>query len=273
MSPGGTRRPVPPGDATCLAQVADTHAGSADPKVMAGLLDDLAMIAPDATIVCGDLTSRARGWQFADARALLEAMPGPVLVVPGNHDVPLDNPVARFARPYTGYRNGITPDLDPLVDLPGARILGLNSMPRWRWKAGHVSRRQCRLVQSALGSAPPGSARILVTHHPLLPAGLSSFAGRSRLVRTAATAGVDVLLAGHTHDPLVAPVELRADTARVTALSAVAGTAASTRLRASANSYVVLRISATAIHAEVRAWNASRFVPVLDATLDRTVSV
>jgi 3',5'-cyclic AMP phosphodiesterase CpdA len=270
MSLDGAGRPVPSGDTVRLAQVADTHAGSADPKVTAGLLDDLAAIAPDATVVCGDLTSRARGRQFADARALLEAMPGPVLVVPGNHDVPLDNPLARLLSPYTGYRNGISPNLDPLLDVPRARILGLNTMPRWRWKAGHVSRRQCRLVRSALGSAPPGSARVLVTHHPVLPAGLSSLAGRSRLVRAAAAAGVDVLLSGHTHDPLLAPVELRAGVVRATALSAVAGTAASTRLRASANSYLVLRISTSTIHAEVRAWNDSRFVPVLDATLDRT---
>jgi predicted phosphodiesterase len=270
MSPAGTKRPAPPDDAVRLAQVADTHAGAVDPQITAGLLDDLARIAPDATVVCGDLTSRARGWQFADAKALLEAMPGPVLVVPGNHDVPLDNPLARLVSPYSAYRNGITPNLDPLLDVPRARILGLNTMPRWRWKAGHVSRRQCRLVQSALGSAPPGSARVLVTHHPLLPAGLSSLAGRSRLIRTAATAGVDVLLSGHTHDPLLAPVDLRAGAVRATALSAVAGTAASTRLRASPNSYILLRISTTAIQAEVRAWNGRRFARVLDATLDRT---
>lgn len=252
-----------------LAQVSDVHVGAADRSLARSLLDDLEALSPDATLVCGDLTMRARSAQFAKARALLDAMPQPVLVVPGNHDIPLINLGARLADPYEGYRQGISEDLDPLLEIPGARILGLNTMPRWRWKAGRVSRRQCGLVESELGTAPDGLARILVTHHPVLPKDLSSMTGRSALVQSAARAGVDLLLSGHTHDPLLAPVQLSSAGASHQALSSVAGTAISERLRNAANSYVALTIESDAIHAQIRASQGGAFAPEFEGAFPR----
>jgi 3',5'-cyclic AMP phosphodiesterase CpdA len=212
---------------------------------------------------------RARAEQFAVARELLQALPQPVLVVPGNHDISLTNPAERMTNPYGAYQAGISEDLDPQLDIPGARILGLNTMPRWRWKAGRVSRRQCRLVESELGAAPAGCARILVTHHPVLPKDLSSMKGRSALVTAAARAEVDLLLSGHTHDPLLSPVQVSASGTSHEALSSVAGTAISDRLRNAANSYVVLTIDDDAIHAEVRSSRGGAFEREFDGTFPR----
>jgi 3',5'-cyclic AMP phosphodiesterase CpdA len=252
-----------------LAQVSDVHVGAADRSMARALLEDLAALAPHATIVCGDLTMRARSHQFGLARTLLEAMPQPVLVVPGNHDIPLINLAARMAHPYDAYQETITEDLDPRLDIPGARILGLNTMPRWRWKAGRASRRQCQLVKTELGSAPAGCARILVTHHPVLPKDLSPMTGRSALVQAAARAEVDLLLSGHTHDPLLAPVLLSTKGTSNNALSSVAGTAISDRLRNAANSYVALTIDAESIHAEVRASTGGAFEREFEGTFPR----
>lgn len=252
-----------------LAQISDIHVGSADPAVTRALMEDLAAQSPDATIVCGDLTMRARRRQFDKARALLDSLPQPLLVVPGNHDIPLYNLPARMAQPYEGYEQRIDADLDPMLDLPGARVLGLNTMPRWRWKAGRVSKRQCRLVEHRLGDAPAGVARVLVTHHPVLPKDLSSMTGRSALVASAARAGVDLLLAGHTHDPMLAPVTLEADGKTMPVLSSVAGTAVSTRLRGAENAYLVITITTTHIHAEIRASSGRDFDTALVATYAR----
>ena len=252
-----------------LAQISDIHVGAAEPEVTRALVEDLSEQAPDATIVCGDLTMRARRGQFAEAWALLGELPQPLLVVPGNHDVPLINLARRMSKPYEKYQDGIHEDLDPVLDLPGARVLGLNTMPRWRWKAGRASSRQCGLVESELGQAPPGAARILVTHHPVLPKDLSSFTGRSKLVASAARAGVDLMLAGHTHDPTLAPVMLQADGRAVPALSSVTGTAVSSRRRGADNAYVLLTITPSEIVAEVRTSNGRGFVAELVATYAR----
>lgn len=253
-----------------LAQISDIHVGAAEPAVTRALMDDLTAQAPDATILCGDLTMRARRGQFAQALALLNRLPQPMLVVPGNHDIPLINLGDRLRRPYDKYRAGIGPDLDPMLDLPGARILGLNTMPRWRWKAGRASKRQCGLVESELGQAPPGAARILVTHHPVLPKDLSSFTGRSKLVASAARARVDLMMAGHTHDPSLAPVMLQADGMTVSALSSVTGTAVSSRRRGADNAYVMITITPTKIVAEVRTSAGRGFATELVGTYTRS---
>ncbi len=106
--------------------------------------------------------------------------------------------------------------------------------------------------KTELGSAPAGCARILVTHHLVLPKDLSSMKGRSALVSAAARAEGAPLLSGHTHDPLLATAALTTQGTSNNALSSVAGTAISDRLRKAANSYVALTIDAESIHAEVR---------------------
>ena len=75
--------------------------------------------------ISGDLTQRARVVQFAEARAFLDRLPKPVIVVPGNHDIPLDDVASRFLRPLSGYRRYITdePMLKMLGDVKGLRVL------------------------------------------------------------------------------------------------------------------------------------------------------
>jgi 3',5'-cyclic AMP phosphodiesterase CpdA len=257
------------GGALVLAQVSDIHLGREQRHVADALLKDLQETGPDVVVVSGDLTMRARSHQFAAARAYLDVLPQPVLVVPGNHDIPLHNPVRRLTSPFRHYQRHITDDLDPVLDVPGATLLGLNSMPRWRWKAAHVSPRQCALVESTFGERPAGHARVLVTHHPVLPADLSSFAGRGSLVRSVARARVDLLLAGHTHDPLVAPVVVVDGAKQHEVLSVVAGTAISDRLRGVANSYPVVTIGPRRIDVVVRQWDGEQFSPSVTTTFDR----
>jgi len=159
----------------------------------------------------------------------------------GNHDVPLLDLPRRLVSPTGRYQSFITPDLDPIVDLPDLVAVGLDSMPAWRWKAGHVSRRQAELVQQLLDRSPSGAWRILVTHHPVLPANLSALRGRGRLVEACGRARVSVLLSGHTHIASVGVVTL--GSSRHRGLSVVAGTAISSRTRRTANSYNVVDFS------------------------------
>ena len=240
-----------------MVHLSDVHFGAHRDLLVESLLVDVAAQRPDLVVVSGDWTQRARRSQFRQARAFLDRLPAPVLSVLGNHDVPLFDLVRRLVAPTGRYRRHLTPDLDPTVRLPGLVALGLASMPPWRWKAGHVSARQAEIVRDALGGGAPGAWRILVTHHPVLPAELSGLLGRRSLVDSCARAGVAVFLSGHTHLASATVVTLGPAGDRRQALSVVAGTATSTRTRGTPNSYAVLRLdgpmaAGAAVTVEVR---------------------
>jgi len=225
-----------------IVHLSDIHFGAQVDELAESLRADIWGHSPDLIVVSGDLTQRARGHQFMEARTFLDSLRAPVLTVMGNHDVPLFDVPRRLFSPTRRYQKFITPDLDPVVDLSNLVAVGLDSMPAWRWKAGHVSRRQADLVQQTLDHSPAGAWRILVTHHPVLPANLSALRGRRRLVEACDQARVSVLLSGHTHRSSVDVVPLGSDS-RYHALSVVAGTSMSSRTRRTANSYSVLWLS------------------------------
>jgi 3',5'-cyclic AMP phosphodiesterase CpdA len=231
-----------------IAHLSDLHLGAHDPAAVASVAADVAAARPALTVVTGDLTMRARTGQFRLARELLDRLPAPLLVVPGNHDVPLVG-VDRLVGPYRRYRRLIHPDLDPVLRLPGVTVIGLHTSPPWRWKSGRVSRRQCEAVVAVLGSAPAGTVRVLALHHPPRAGGLARMVGRDRLLRAVASARVDLVLAGHTHVP-------RADLVRLdgahTPVEVVAGTAVSRRTRGTGRSWTAIRVDRTAVVVEER---------------------
>src|SRR5579875_2925577 len=96
-----------------IVHLSDLHFGRTRPDLLGPLLESIHAAAPDLVAVSGDLTQRARAGQFAAARRFLAALPRPVLVVPGNHDVPLDAAWARLLWPWRRYRHWIGRDLEP----------------------------------------------------------------------------------------------------------------------------------------------------------------
>src|SRR5512132_3357439 len=95
-----------------LLHLSDLHFGRIDPATLEPLRAAAQTIRPDLVLVSGDLTQRARNRQFREARDFLATLPGPQIVVPGNHDVPLYNVALRFLDPLANYRRYITDDLE-----------------------------------------------------------------------------------------------------------------------------------------------------------------
>ena len=85
-----------------IAHLSDIHFGRVDPAVVDALIDTLTAVAPDLVALSGDLTQRARSGQFRAARRFLDRLPRSLLVVPGNHDVPLFNLAARLSSARAG---------------------------------------------------------------------------------------------------------------------------------------------------------------------------
>jgi 3',5'-cyclic AMP phosphodiesterase CpdA len=245
-----------------IAHVSDIHVGAHDDLALDGLGADLHAAGVAATIVTGDLTMRARTREFARAREVIAGFPQPTMIVIGNHDVPLINPLARMSTPYERFRAHVTDEMDPHLDLSAVRVQGLGSMPRWRWKSGRVSDRQAGIVRAAFADAPPGTARVVALHHPLSSDGLESLAGGSELGRALVDAEVDVVLAGHTHVPAVQVLQVGEVGRTRAVVEVVAGTATSHRTRGVARSWSLLEFSAQALtvtehHADGDQWVAA----------------
>jgi len=226
---------------TVIAHVSDFHFGAHDPAAADSLAGDVAAAGPALTVVTGDCTMRARRREFRQAAELLARLPAPRLVVLGNHDVPLLS-VDRLLRPYDRYRAHLCADLDPVVSPAGLTVLGLNSMPRWRWKSGGVTRRQIATVVESLGAATAGSVRVLALHHPPFVGGLDRLVRRRRLEAAIVAARVDLVLAGHTHVPLAREVELVAGDRKHRLVEVVAGTATSRRTRGAGRSWTLISV-------------------------------
>src|SRR6266852_558933 len=125
-----------------IVHLSDIHFGRVDAAVVGPLIEAINQIAPDVVAVSGDLTQRARSDQFKEARAFLDALPRPQIVVPGNHDIPLHNVFLRFAQPLKQYRLYITDEMRPFYADDEIAILGVNTARSLTIKGGRINKAQ-----------------------------------------------------------------------------------------------------------------------------------
>ena len=179
-----------------IVHLSDIHFGRVNAEVIAPLIDAITRINPNLVAVSGDLTQRARSHQFAEARAFLDRLPQPQIVVPGNHDVPLHNVLARFAQPLTKYRHYITSDLRPFYHDDEIAVLGVNTARSLTIKGGRINKGQVAWMREKFCELGPEVVRIVVTHHPFdLPEGHDDrhLVGRARMAMEAlAVCGADL---------------------------------------------------------------------------------
>jgi 3',5'-cyclic AMP phosphodiesterase CpdA len=235
------------GPALRIAHVSDLHVGAHDELTLDGLAEDLHEAAVAATIVTGDLTMRARTREFVRAKEVIDRFPRPTMVVIGNHDIPLTNPLHRMSSPYGKYRAEVTENLDPVLDLGTVRVQGLGSMPRWRWKSGRISERQSQDIRTTFADTQPGTVRVVAMHHPPSSDDLESLAGGGEFERALVDAEVDIVLAGHTHVPAVRVLEVGSGSRTRPIIEVVAGTVTSHRTRGVVRSWSLLEITAATL--------------------------
>ena len=243
-----------------VAQISDLHFGGHDARAVDALVTSLNQCRPDLVVVSGDFTQRARRAEFGEARAFLDRIASPKLVVPGNHDVPLYDVVGRFLSPFVKFNRYVSPAGLPnslFVDDEIA-VFGLNTARSLTQKNGRVSLLQVAQIRNVFAQIPPHVIKVLVTHHPLsspIDAAPVALAGRSSLALEAIVSlRVHLLLSGHHHRSTSgAPAEINAGGS---ILVVHAGTATSTRTRGGEdNSYNLLAIEQGRLSLIILAWS------------------
>lgn len=242
-----------------LVHLSDLHFGRVDQALLGPLRELVERIAADVVVISGDLTQRAKEEEFEAARAFLDSLPGPQIIVPGNHDISLYNVFRRFVKPLDRYRRYITDDLDPVYIDDEIAVVGVNTARSLTIKDGRVSHEQVAAIRERLSGVGPDVTRIVVTHHPFdLP---ESFEKRDLVVRAPmamevfAETGVDILMAGHMHASHAGSTAARYQIDEYAALVIQAGTATSTRGRGEVNSFNVVRIAPLRVEIDRYGWD------------------
>jgi 3',5'-cyclic AMP phosphodiesterase CpdA len=188
---------------TRILHLSDPHFGAADLVAAETFLEQAAVLAPDLTLLSGDLTMRVRRREVTAAKAFVERLPRPHLVIPGNHDIPL---IRRLSQPFRRYQAAFGAELEPELVTNGVHIVSLNSSRAFGlhadWSEGRLSENQLLRMQEKFQQGPPDHFRALVLHHPLLElqnAKRAVVKPLEKLMQALETARVDLVMCGHFH--------------------------------------------------------------------------
>lgn len=189
-----------------LFHLSDIHFGLEDKRAIAWAREEIATRRPDAVVITGDHTMRARRHEFAAATRWITALEVPVTIAIGNHDMPYYNLVERFVTPYKRFE-GMKALVEREIDLPGLAVVPLKSVRRWQprtnWSKGWVTDPALERCLAAIDRLPPGTRTLVAVHHPLREVGTHGTAlthGGEKALAELAKRGVIGVLSGHVHD-------------------------------------------------------------------------
>lgn len=241
-----------------LVHLSDLHFGRVDDALIEPLLAAVGEAGPDVVVISGDLTQRARKREFEDARAFLDRLPRPRIVVPGNHDVPLYRVWERFLSPLGKYRRIVEADLEPSFVDDEIAVVGINTARSLTFKDGRINKEQMASIKRRFAPLGESVLKVVVTHHPFdLPdqGGDVDLVGRAKqAMKVFSDCGVDLLLSGHFHVSEAGSTAARHEIAGYSALVVQAGTATSTRARGEENSFNILRVRDDEVLVERMSW-------------------
>jgi 3',5'-cyclic AMP phosphodiesterase CpdA len=259
-----------------IAHLSDPHFGRIEPATVQALIATVTEARPDVVVVSGDFTQRAKAREFQEARQFLRALPSPQIVVPGNHDVPFYNVIARALKPLRNYQRYITKDLEPFYSDDEIAIVGINTARSLTFKKGRINRQQVGRSCARLEACGENRTRIIVSHHPFdLPETheLHGLVGRAHMAMAGfARCRVDLILSGHLHISHTSESAPRYKIPGHSALVIHAGTATSTRSRGELNSFNIIQVDRSSVSIQCLTWNRERssFLLSLTAQFQRT---
>jgi 3',5'-cyclic AMP phosphodiesterase CpdA len=190
-----------------ILHISDLHFGrNVAPEPLEALARLIEEVEPQLVVASGDLTHRGLRAQHERAAEFLRALELPLLVIPGNHDIPYTFP-KRFTQPWAEFERQWE-TTEPVHRSDGVVVVGLNSVRPWRHQSGRVQGRQVERVAEVFADAPDGALRVVALHHHLLGAPWRSrkkpVAKRNLVLAALEEAGAELILAGHIHQSTMA---------------------------------------------------------------------
>jgi 3',5'-cyclic AMP phosphodiesterase CpdA len=212
-----------------LLHISDLHAGSVEETVVEhSLAPFVERVDPELIAVTGDLAHRGRRREHERAASFLRGLGRPLLVIPGNHDIPYAFP-ARFTRPWAEFERQWE-TVEPLFRSDDLHVVGLNSVRPWRHQSGGIRSSQIDRARELLAQAADGALRVVALHHHLIGAPWRSrkrpVSRRSAVLAGLVDAGAELILAGHIHQAAVSErheFEVEADGLRGATVSVAPG--------------------------------------------------
>ncbi|MEQ1497655.1 MAG: metallophosphoesterase [Novosphingobium sp.] len=191
-----------------LFHVSDLHFGYEDRAALDWFMAEACRERPAAILCTGDLTMRGSAREFALARDWLAALPAPLRMVAGNHDVPYyHHMVRRMIQPYQRF-NALDQALCAAPVPLDLAVVPLKTIARAQfrlnWSKGRVAGKDLDAALTGLERQRAKPLRLVIGHHPLVDAdtqGSGSTQGGRGALAALAKAGAQAVLSGHVHDP------------------------------------------------------------------------
>jgi 3',5'-cyclic AMP phosphodiesterase CpdA len=265
--------------AVTVFHVSDLHFGRpAVPAQIEAIEEIIQKQKFDVVAVSGDVSQRSRSGEFQRAAVFLRDAQrvSKVICVPGNHDVAWWHApfgIGREEKLYENYMKFISSDLEPVLKVPGATFVGVNTshgvtLRTLTWNLrdisiiGDIRNEQFTKAEIAFNQSPSQAARVIVMHHNPVAGELSQRHGLKRtkkILGKFAAMGVDLILCGHDHQESVHYIE---HTKKGTVIS-TAGTVSSRSRGGRPSSVNVIRILPAQIEVTTHIWSDSgkTFIP------------
>ncbi|MDP2344447.1 MAG: metallophosphoesterase [Deltaproteobacteria bacterium] len=240
-----------------LLHISDLHFGTVVDEALAGVLEVVDKVNPDVVIVSGDVTQRGRASELAGFLALLKQLaPRTVLSVPGNHDVSWWPPWNRVLAPLKGFESVVPAEhRRPFALVNDVVVLAVGSVDPWRQVAGTLSASALATL-GTIAKATPAAVRVAFTHHPIAldrptHRRTNVALNAQEAADALANANVDLLLSGHIHIPFATTTTTAFPGLSRSFVLAGAGTATSSRTRATqARALQVVRVERARLEIE-----------------------
>ena len=193
---------------TRLFHISDVHFGVEDRAALDAVARAVAEERPDAVVCTGDLTQRAKHREYARAAEWFAGLGVPVVLEPGNHDMPYYNPWERFTDPFRRYNRlrQAVPGGFASADVVLVPLLTtVRAQTRFPWSDGVIKPAALAATLAQLEALKGDPRTIIVTaHHPLLgkeDGRKNPTIGGDAAFAAIAAAGAHAIMSGHVHVP------------------------------------------------------------------------
>lgn len=265
-----------------LMHISDLHAGPPfNPEKAELIVREAEELQPDLLVISGDMVQRADYInQWRDIRAFIQRLPQPQLIVPGNHDVPQFNQLARYFWPFRRFKKYVSPEVQPVFECDGLVAIGLNTARSFTIEGGKLSERTIDWLETTLKHYGSDVCKVVVMHHHVVqPPGPPShkkdvLVGATEALAALDRGGAELVLCGHLHSSYIGNTLEFDPTLQQGTIIAQCGTTTSRRGRLwhrGKNSFNVIEIEDQVIRISQRIYleDARRFVPVSEQVFPR----